>query len=83
MDGMVREPDRRISISGQGAGCGVGKRHVPAAGYGLNGLISLTLGPWSCISDLLCFAFQGSGQPLGHGPHQHLPEGTEAGRAAG
>lgn len=30
MDGMVREPDRRISISGRGAGCGVGEEACPS-----------------------------------------------------
>lgn len=93
MDGMVREPDRRISILvgggvggvvevGGGGGWG---GHIWTPGCGLHGA-GLSLchpSPSSYIPDLLCFASQGGGQPLGHGPHQHLQEGTEAGRAAG
>lgn len=87
MDGMVGEPERRISILVVGGG-----RHIPTpalwpegGGWGGEILVSLSVTPFPCsyTPDLLCFSSQGSGQPLGHGPHQYLQESTEAGRAAG
>ena len=60
---------------------GIGMSQLLAVGWAE--LVFLPPGPFSYTPDLLFFAFQGGGQPLGHGPYQHLQEGTAAGRAAG